>query len=309
MRISSRHVQDATRCRAIDEVTSGGGHVVVLLTVLLCACSNKVPEDSQIAAQVNGGEISVHQVQAVLQKQPRLAAGAGASPPAQVLEVLIDQELAAQAASKRGYDSDPAVIQALQLARRETLAHAYMDQVAAKSAIPSSDEIDRYYEANPELFAQRKLYTLQEFAVEADAAQLERLEQLTKLAKGSEAVLQSLRESGMRYTTRQYVQAAEDVPLNLLQAISKLSVGQSVLVKQSGGARVFCILQAQLAPVDRRMASEAISKYLSMEQKRKLVAESMNALRKEAQIRYVGSFSKAQAATVPVAAGVPTTRE
>ena len=261
--------------------------------IILTACGKStVQEETQLAAYVNKGEISVHQVQAVLQKQPRLPDSRAEAAPAQILEILIDQELAAQAAVKQGLEGDPSVIQALQLARREVLARAFFDRAADKASMPSSDEIDRYYDAHPALFAQRRLYTLQEFAVEADTAQMARLKEIAQSAKGADAMANALRDLGARFTTRQLVQAAEDVPLALLDRLAKAAVGQSIVFAQTGGARVFCVLQFIAAPVERRAAADAIGKYLLAEQKRKYVAEAMAALRKDATIHRVGAFAR-----------------
>ena len=260
--------------------------------LVVAACSkNKVIDESQVAAYVNDGEISVHQVQAVLQRQPRLAAMAGDKAASQVLEVLVDQELSAQAAIKLGLESEPSVIQALQLARREVLARVFHDRIADKASLPTSDEIDSYYDKSPALFSQRKLYTLQEFDVEAVPEQMDRLADVSREAKGAASVDLALRDLGVRYSSRQIGQAAEDIPMGLLQSLSTASVGQSVFVPQSAGARIFSVLRVQSAPVDRRTANDSIVRFLQAERKRKLVAEAMSQLRQEGQIRYVGSFA------------------
>ena len=106
--------------------------------LLLVGCGADAPvADSQVAVRVNKGEISVHQVQAVMKRQPRLAAEQVNAASSRVLEALIDQELAAQAAVDKGLERDPDVVQALQLARREVLARAYQEQLAAQVVGPS----------------------------------------------------------------------------------------------------------------------------------------------------------------------------
>jgi EpsD family peptidyl-prolyl cis-trans isomerase len=265
-----------------------------LLMLASSGCGQaKLPDESQIAVHVNDREISVHQVQAVLQRQPKLTEGARETAAAQVLEVLIDQELAAQAAIHQGLESDPAVIQTLQLARRETLARAYHERVAAKPVLPTSDEIDRYYEDHPALFAQRQLYTFQELLVVGDAAQIRALDEALKAIKDADATVDVVRERGLQFEARRFAQAAEDVPLGLLSQIYKAPVGRAVVVPQKGGARVFSVVHAQAAPIDRRTATEAISKFLLAERKRRVVSQTMTALRKDANLRYVGAFAKA----------------
>ncbi len=276
----------------------------VLLALGLAACGKADgPRETQVAARVNKGEISVHQLQNVLQRQPRLLVAAGDAASTRVLEVLIDQELAAQAARAGGLDADPTVIQSLLVTQREVLARAYHDRVAARATNPSSDEIDRYYAANPQLFAQRRLYLLQETAIEATPAQVEALRPAVMQARTTQDVGRALSEAGLRHSSRMLAHAAEDLPLTLLEPLARAEPGQSVLFTQPGGARIFTVVHAQKAPVERRVATDAIANYLVSERKRELVAEAMKALRQTATVSYLGAFAgPAAAASAPVAA-------
>src|SRR3989344_4263549 len=100
----------------------------VSLALMGCNRGGGGAADSQVAAQVNQGDISVHQAQALLRAQPVVAAQWGPQAAARALDVLIEQELAAQAAAKAGLDKQPQVIQALALAQRGVLARAHQDQ-------------------------------------------------------------------------------------------------------------------------------------------------------------------------------------
>ena len=286
------------------------GHVAALASVLLlvAACDNAgPPAESQAAVRVNNSEVSIHQVQAVLQRQSRIDAAGTATGAALsgVVEVLVDQELAAQAAKSQGLDKQPDVIQALELSRRETLARAHHDRIADAVRNPSSDEIDRYYDEHPALFAQRRLYLLQEWAVEAGDDQLLKLEEAAARLNGVDALQNTLHRLGLRYTTRQFAQAAEDVPLLLLKPLSTAEVGQPLVFAQPGGARVFTVIHAHLAPVDRRTAADAIASYLVAERKRQRVGEEMTALRKQAKLQYATGFGAAQAAASAPAHAAP----
>lgn len=267
------------------------GVMLMALCLAGCGAGDKAP-DTQVAARVNKDDISVHQVQVVLKRQPRMLAEQQETAVRMVLENLVEQELAAQAAREHGLDRDPAVVQALQVARREVLARAYQDQLASKARGPSADEIDRYYESKPALFAQRRLYTLQEFALEASALQLQRLQEIVKQAKSADELAELLRNSGLRFRSRQLAQAAEDLPMVLLEPLAKMGVGQSLLLPQGTGARIFTILHAQTATVDRRLAADVITAFLVAEHKRQLVAQGMKTLRDGAKIEYHGAFAR-----------------
>jgi EpsD family peptidyl-prolyl cis-trans isomerase len=274
--------------------------------LLLGGCGKDGPPgESQVAVKVNDGEISVHQVQAVLRHQPQLAAAANADVAARVLEVLVDQELAAQAATASGLDKQSDVIQSLQVARRQSLARAYHERIADKVAGPGSEDIDRYYDSHPALFAQRRLYLLQEFAVEASDAQVDALKAVVAEAQGAADLASAMDRLGLRFTTRQFAQAAEDVPLLLLQPLSGAEAGQSLLFAQPGGARIFTVLHAHRAPVDRRTAVNPIAKYLSEERKRQRVGEAMAALRKEARLQYATAYAHPPAAASAPASASP----
>jgi EpsD family peptidyl-prolyl cis-trans isomerase len=281
------------------------GGVVQLLFVaaLLSACSrDRGPAESQIAVRVNDGEVSVHQLQTVLQRQPRLIASAGEAAAGRVLEVLIDQELAAQAAKSQGLESDPAVIQMLQTVRREALARAYQERVAANVPSPTSDEVDRYYESRPELFAQRRIYLLHETAVEVNEAQLSRLSSIVASAQSADDVAKVLRDSGLRHSSRPLGQAAEDLPAMVLTAVAKLNAGQSVLLPHPGGARIYSVLLAHRAPVDRRAAADVITAHLVGERKRQAVNQAMASLRQGAKLEYLGAFVPRAGASAPAGA-------
>jgi EpsD family peptidyl-prolyl cis-trans isomerase len=270
----------------------------VAFVAALAGCGNDTAStpDSQVAVRINKSDISVHQIQAVMQRQPRLLADQPEAAAARVLDILVEQELAAQAGREQGLDRDPAIVQALEVARREVLARAYQDQVAAKATGPTSEEIDRYYDSRPEVFAQRRLYTLKEFIVEATPQQMTRVQELARQARSADELNTLLVNNALRNRTRQFVQAAEDVPLAVLAPLAKLDNGQSLVLPHAAGARIFTIVHATPAPVDRRTAADAITAFLTNESKRALVAQAMKTLRDGATISYQGAFAKAGAA-------------
>ncbi len=279
------------------QTTSVRVAALLLATVLVLGCDkSKTADETQIAAKVNKGEISVHQVQYALQRQPRLAAAQPQTAARRVLDSLIEQELAAQAARSEGLEIDPAVVQAMEAAKREVLARAFQDRLAAKAVSASTDEVDQYFEKNPALFSERRLYTLQEFTMDVAEGDPPRIQAALSAAKGVNELGEALSKAGLRYRSRQFVQAAEEMPKTMLETLAKLPVGQPVMTLQPGGARVMVILQAQSAPVSNSLARGAIEAYLLGERKRELVTREMKLLRERAQIVYQGTFAQTPAA-------------
>ena len=146
------------------------GAVVASITccIALSACGDKkVKPASQVAAKVNGDEITVHQINFVLQQQRGLKPEQVDEASRTVLERLIDQEIAVQMAVKAKLDRDPRVVQAIEAGRRDALARAYIESQAEGTAKPSAEEINKYYGDKPALFKNRRVYTFQEFVIQA----------------------------------------------------------------------------------------------------------------------------------------------
>jgi EpsD family peptidyl-prolyl cis-trans isomerase len=259
--------------------------------VVLAGCGGAA-SDSQVAARVNKGEISIHQVQTVMQRQPRQASyDAPDLATARVLEMLIEQELAAQAGRDQGVDKDPRIIQAIEAARRELVALAYQERIGEKVVGPTSDEIDRYYAEHPELFSQRRLYLLQETRIDPEADPV-RVQAAVERAQSPDELYLVLREAGIRHSSRMLAQAAEDLPLSLLAPMAALEPGRSTFANVPGAPLIVTVVQSHRAPIDRRTANNAIASYLLNERRSTAVADAMKKLREQAKIEYLGNFAR-----------------
>ena len=241
--------------------------------------------DSQVAVQVNDGEISVHQVQALLKAQPVAAAQWGDQAADRALDVLIEQELAAQAAAKSGLDKQPQVIQALALAQREVLARAYQDQLASQASQPDTAAVNRYYDEHPELFVQRKVYQLEETVVQpGSAAEAQALvRQLPSLAS-LEALHLHLSAKGLRKTSQRSTVAAENVPLDWLPKLAQLQPGQSLSLQRGDAIVVLTLVRADEEPMLLAQAKPAIQAAIVKRARQQAVQQGMKKLRDEARI-------------------------
>ena len=113
------------------------GAVAVASTALLLAgCGGNKETASQTAAKVNRDEITVHQINFVLQQQRGLRPEQADAAGKQILERLIDQQLALQKAGDLKLDREPAVVQQMEAAKREILARAYLEKVGEGAAKP-----------------------------------------------------------------------------------------------------------------------------------------------------------------------------
>jgi EpsD family peptidyl-prolyl cis-trans isomerase len=277
--------------------------------VLLTACGDKKDKAaSQTAAKVNKEEITIHQVNAVLQQQRGLKPEQTDEASRRALERLIDQELEVQKAAELKVDREPRVVQAIEAARRDILARAYVEKIGEGAAKPTPAELKKYYDDNPALFSERRVYQLQEINIEAPREQIETLRSKVEAAKNVAEILDYLKANHVKFAANQAVRAAEQLPLQALPGLAKLKDGQATFVLSPTGAQVVVLASSRSQPVDEEHAGKAIEQFLLNERKRKIIADDLKALRASATIAYVGKF----AASAPAAAEVvkaPTVAE
>jgi EpsD family peptidyl-prolyl cis-trans isomerase len=272
---------------------------VIASASLLAACGggdSDKKSSSQVAAKVNSGEISVHQVNFVLQRQQGLKPEQAQAVSRRVLDGLVDQELAVQQAVEQKLDRDPRIVSAIDAARRDILARAYADRIADAAAAPTAEDIKAYYDSKPALFSKRRIYGLQEFNIEANADQKAMLQTKIPSLRNAEELAGALKAANIRFVARSVSQAPENIPMGFLDELAKVNEGQWVVVAAPTGLNVALVASAKSAPVTEEAAKKAIEQFLLSDRKRKLVADGIKQLRGSAKIEYVGQFAAAASA-------------
>jgi EpsD family peptidyl-prolyl cis-trans isomerase len=283
------------------------GAATVAATVVLVGCGEKKDKAaSQTAAKVNKDEVTVHQINFVLQQQRNLRPEQADAATKQILERLIDQQLALQKAEEAKLDRDPRVMQQLEAARREVIARAYVEKIGEGAPKPSAEDVKKYYDEKPQLFRERRVYSIQEIAIEARPDQIDELRSRLAAAKNINEFVEYLKSSGFRFGGNQAVRAAEQLPFNTLEAMSRMKDGQAMLVPTPQGVQVVVLAGSRMQPVSEEQARPAIEQFLLNDRKRKLVEEEVKAMRAAAKIEYVGKFAEAASGAAPAApAAVP----
>jgi EpsD family peptidyl-prolyl cis-trans isomerase len=280
--------------------------VAACSALLLAGCDEKKADKSgsPAAAKVNKEELTTQQVNFVLQQRglkPEQAEAASR----QVLERLIDQELAVQKAAELKLDREPRVVQQLEAARREILARAYLDKAGEAASKPTPEDVAKYYEANPALFKERRIYNLQEITIEARPEQVAQLRSQLAAAKNIGEFVEFLKANDFRFNGNQAVRAAEQLPLASLKTFAAMKDGQALLNATPGGAQVIVLAGSRAQPATLEQATPAIDQFLLNERKRELVAKDMKTLRDAAKIEYLGKFAAPAASTAPASAPAP----
>ena len=172
----------------------------LVMALALTGCGDdKASSPSQVLARVNGKEITVLQLNYLLAQNQNLPLAQQRSKQA-LLDELIQQELLVQLATEKKLDRNPNVLQAMEFAKRQVLAQAAAGQEMASIKEPGETELKAFYQANPQLFAERQVYSLAAFLVKADALTPEVATALND-STSDEQTASILKEHGINFTS------------------------------------------------------------------------------------------------------------
>lgn len=264
---------------------------VALAAVALVACGDRQDKGAtQAAAKVNKEEITVHQINFVLQQQRGLKPEQVEPASRQILERLIDQQLALQKADELKLDREPRVVQQLEAAKREIIARAYVEKLGEGAPKPTAEEIKKYYDSKPALFSERRIYNIQEIGIEAKPEQVPVLREKLAGAKNIGEFIEYLKGNDYKFAANQAVRSAEQLPLQSLDAFARMKDGQAIVAPGANGVQVIVLAGSRSQAVTEEQARPAIEQFLLNERKRKLVEDEVKALRGTAKIEYIGKF-------------------
>ena len=287
--------------------------VTAMLTFGLSACGKKDDKKlaTQVAAKVGSDEISVHQINQVLSRTN----ASGATPQSaqamrkEVLEKLIDQQLAVNQATENKLHRSPEVVAQIEAARREVLARAYIQQLTSALPKPSTEETKKYYIEHPQLFSERRIFNLQEILVPAAAGPgvADQLRAQLAAGKSMEEIATLLKSKDIKFGGGAATRAAEQIPLELLAKVHALKDGQTTIIENPQGFTVLHLASSQSAPVTEANALPRIEQFLANQRGAEAVTKDIKQLRAKSSITYMGDFAQASGALDTEAPNQPTT--
>jgi EpsD family peptidyl-prolyl cis-trans isomerase len=288
---------------------------VVIATALLLglsACGSKDASKpaTQVAAKVGSEEISIHQINQILSRTNTDGATAQDTQAVsrEVLEKLIDQQLAVDQAIDAKLHRTPEVVAQLEAVRREILANAYLQQIASAIAKPSAEEAAKFYAENPQLFSARRIFNVQEIVVPASAVGGGVADQLRDFAQAGKPLEESaawLKSKEISFGGGTASRPAEQVPLELLPRLHALKDGQITVIESPKSLTLLRLVSSQPAPIAQAAAIPRIEQFLANKHANEAVTEKLKQLRNSVKIAYLGDFGTADGAPAPVVHAAP----
>jgi peptidyl-prolyl cis-trans isomerase C len=254
-----------------------------------CGGSFSKHNHSQVVARVNNQDVTVLQLNQLLQSS------GVESPTPQVIHAaidsLVDEELLVQQAMKSQLNRDPAIVQALEQARRRLLAQAYAERMLyPKDPIPLAQE-EAYYRNNPALFENRKLYRLTAITVQSADLTDRLIAEFDNTHSGGE-VRDVLEKHAIRFETQQLDSAAEDLPLDKLNQFAKADVGDLIIAAQRDGKTILMsVVSAEERPLSFERAKPMIERHLMMARNAEATKTYLKHVKETAKISYSPQYN------------------
>jgi EpsD family peptidyl-prolyl cis-trans isomerase len=266
---------------------------LIVLALALSACARSSIEDGGtfVVARVNGSDILSQQVSGLAERRDGTAEAPGEPPAGDALERVIDEELLVQQALRGRLDRDPVVSRAIEAARRQILARAYVDRAAQAAPAQSAHEIRAFYRDYPALFEQRRVYSVNQLVVAAGPERIGELLIAVQRASSMSEVARWLNAQQLPFHAEVVSRSAEHIPLGMLSQLYELRDGQIAVVAGSPGISIVQLLRAENAPLSEAQAEPIIAGYLSNRRRLEVSRAEIGRLRAQAFIEYVRKFA------------------
>jgi EpsD family peptidyl-prolyl cis-trans isomerase len=179
------------------------------------------------------------------------------------------------------------------------LAQAYLERAATVAAKPSREEVRAFYNENPALFAERRIYRLRELIVSAPAEMIDVLRARAAYAADLDEIAAWLKSRDARFSAATETQAAEQLPLAFLPQLARMKPGEIAVFatpafaqSPTGRAQVVQLVHAEEAPLGLEQAQALIEQFIAGKKRLEIAAAEVKRLRESARIEYVAQFKR-----------------
>ena len=269
---------------------------LAVMCFTLTACSKKDPAATQVVARVDGEEISVHQINRVLSRAQGVSPENLSKFKLEVLQGLIDQQLAINLAMSKKLDRTPDVVMAIENAKREILARAAIEQVSANLPKPTDEEAKKYFVENPALFSERRVFNLQEIALSKSTQDIALIQDKVANVKSMVEMSAWLKEKQIEFSVSGGSRAAEQVPLEILPKLHRFKDGQIGMIEGKEGYVIMRVVASRSLPVTEAQALPRIKTFLLNQRMAEAVQQERDQMKAKAKIEYLGEFAGGEAA-------------
>lgn len=256
------------------------------LLVLVACGEQQAKPATQVAAIVNGNEITVHQLNAALQSVNPLPVSDKNAVQKKALEHLIEQRLLSDKAIAEKLDRDPQVMMAMENARLDVLAKAWLNSALDQQVKPDGRAAIRYYNSRPELFSERKIYRLYNVSLANQPGLVSDLQSEIDSGKSISDIVAWLNGKKISANVESATVRAEALPMDVLKKLAILNDGELILLDGKKVVTIVQVVASQHSPVSEEVALPQIQGILIAEQRNELMGKLISQLKKDAKLEY-----------------------
>nr|WP_070289637.1 EpsD family peptidyl-prolyl cis-trans isomerase [Janthinobacterium sp. HH106] len=277
--------------------------LVVLAVAGLSACGNKEKKPGQALASVNGEEITVLQLNEEMQRA-NVQAPQQEAASKQLLESLIDRQLLQNEAAKDKTDRDPKVVQAIERAKALIVAQAYMQKRIGTIARPTKQEVEEYFQKNPQFFSERKQFDMRELVI-ASADMNDQLKAAMDSAKTLDDVAAWLEAHKVKFARTQLSRTSADLAPELSAKLLSMPKGQLFIIREGDRTLLISLADIRDNPATLAQAAPQIEQFLFNKKNKDAADAELKRLRAAAKIEYLGKDGPPAAASAAASAAAP----
>lgn len=283
---------------------------LVAAPLALAACGGKADAPTgQVVASVNGEEITTTDLESEL-------SGATAPTPEgqknlqrMALENIINRTILAQAAEAEGLAKGPEFAVLERKAKQAALVELLQRNLGKTIPQPGSEEIENFISDNPSMFANRKIFVVDQIVVPQANEQLLKALQPVKTMAEAQAVLQKFNVKSNKTVG---VIDALTIPPQAAQQIAALPPDEVFIIPANGAIRINHVRSSQVDPITGAQAQSVAKEILSRQRGQTAMQSALGDRIKagRANVKYNDAFAPPKepakgAAGAPAAGAAP----
>lgn len=277
--------------------------------LLLAGCGKKEGEieKGQVVATVDGKDVTVHELNAELQ---------GANVPQNMtaeqkkqfeqaaLQQVVNRRILADIARERGLDKTPMFLLQEKRAEEQILVQMLQRQMSSAVKAPTSTEVADFMAQNPDLFAERKIFTIDQIQFEApkDPNLMRKYQPLTTM----DQVESTLKSDSLQYKRAPATLDVATANPELVQQVLKMPPGEIFIIPAGRVMIANKITETKVQPLTGPQAQQLATAMLQQKKFQDLIKRDLEPKVKKAEgeVKYQAGFAPPKKPDAP-AAGAP----
>lgn len=247
--------------------------LLVAAPLALVACgSNSEAPTGQVVATVNGEEITTTDLDSELNGATAPTSEGQKQLQRMALENIINRTILAQAAEEEGMAKGPEFAVIERKARQAALVELLQRDIGKNLPQPSAEEVENFVAENPSLFANRKIFVVDQIVVPQVNQQLIQALQPVKTLAEAQAVLQRFNIDGNETVG---VIDSLTIPPQAASQIASLPPEEVFIIPSNGAIRINHVRSSQTDPISGQQAQQIAKEMLARQRGQSAMQNSL----------------------------------